>query len=110
MTRPKQQASKEQWFAVCDKVTGAAVSFGTVLGELAANFEAVPIPGQPSARLGTKWDSSTRTVVDLPPPAPAPDRVGELLDDPVVTAVVAKLSAGERAALAEKLRAKFGGN
>ena len=109
MTRPKQQATKEQWYAVCDKATGEAVSFGTVVGELAPHLEAVAIPGQPSKTVGTRWDPATRSVAAIPiVAAPPPDRVGELLDDPVVAAVMTRLSGGERAALAEKLRTKFG--
>lgn len=99
-----------QWYAVIDRVTGAAVSFGTVLGELGEAVEAVAITAQPSKRAGTRWDPLTRAVVAIPSERaePPPDRVGELLDDPVVNAALAKLSMAERLALGEKLRAKFG--
>lgn len=108
MTRPKQSpaATKEQWFAVCDKATGEAVSFGTVLGELPASLEAVAIASQPSKRAGTRWDPATKAVVDIPATAPR-DVVGELLADPVVAAITARLSKAESAALEEKLRAKL---
>lgn len=113
MTRPKQafepieEPKPEQWFAVVDRATGEAVSFGTVLGELAAHLEAVPIATQPAERQGTRWDAATKTIVTIPPP-PARDTVAELLSDPVVAAIAEKLSKAESAALTEKLRAKFG--
>lgn len=99
-----------QWYAVIDRVTGAAVSFGTVLGELGAGLEAVEIAAQPSKRDGTRWDALARAVVEIPAVQAVPpvDRVGELLADPVVDAALARLSAAERLALGEKLRAKFG--
>lgn len=113
MTRPKldslpiEEPKAEQWFAVVDRETGVAVSFGTVLGDLAANLEAVPIADQPAERAGTRWDPATKSVVSIPAP-PARDVVGELLADPVVAAITEKLSKAETAAFTEKLRAKFG--
>lgn len=113
MTRPKlditpiEEPKAEQWFAVVDRATGEAVSFGTVLGELAPNLEAVPIEDQPAERRGTRWDAATKTIVTIPQP-PARDTVAELLADPVVAAIAEKLSKAESAALTEKLRAKFG--
>lgn len=99
-----------QWYAVIDRVTGAAVSFGTVLGELGAGFEAVEITAQPSKRAGTRWDAMTRAVVEIPAARAEPpvDRVGELLADPVVKAALEELSTAARLALSEKLRGKFG--
>lgn len=116
MTRPKlnplpvEGPKSEQWFAVVDRASGEAVSFGTVVADpLPAHLEAVPIASQPSKRAGTRWDAASKSVTAIPMvAAPPPDRVGELLDDPVVAAVLTKLSGGERAALAEKLRARFG--
>ena len=97
------------WYAVVDNLTGEAVSFGTVLAEpLPANLEAIEIAAQPSKRAGTRWDAATKALVAIPAQPPPPDRVGELLADETVVAITAKLSAGERAALAEKLRGKFG--
>ena len=92
------------WYAVVDKQTGEAVSFGTVLAdELPAHLEAIEIAAQPSKGDGTRWDSATRRIVDIPTP-PVVDKVGLVLADPVVAAITAKLTAGERAALEEKLR------
>ena len=92
------------WYAVVDKQTGEAVSFGTVLAdELPEHLEAIEIASQPSKRDGTRWDAATRKLVEIPAP-PVVDRVGLLLADPVVTAITAKLTSGERAALEEKLR------
>lgn len=74
MTQPKgtpiEEPPTEQWFAIVDKATGEAVSFGTVLGELAPELEAIPIADQPSKRAGTRWDAATKTVVEEPSPPP----------------------------------------
>lgn len=93
-----------KWYAVVDKTTGAAVSFGTVLADpLPDHLEAIEIPEQPSKKKGTKWDSETRTIVSIPS-VPPRDKVGEFLADSTVQAIISKLSQGERAALTEKLR------
>ena len=98
-----------KWYAVFDRATGEAVSFGTELADpLPAHLEAVEIAGQPGRKAGTRWDAATRGIVALPASPPPPDRVAELLADETVVAITAKLTAGERAALAEKLRGKFG--
>lgn len=88
------------WYAVVDKATGEAVSFGTVLGELVDHLEAIQILEQPDRT--KRWDAATKTIVDVPPP---PDAVATLLNDPTVSAITSKLSKGEKAALEEKLRA-----
>lgn len=96
------------WYAVVTKATGEAVSFGTVLGELPATLEAIEIAAQPSKADGTRWDAATKRIVQIPPPPPKPDAVNEFLNDLTVQALIAKLTTGERAALTEKLRGKFG--
>ncbi|RTL22686.1 MAG: hypothetical protein EKK55_14305 [Rhodocyclaceae bacterium] len=116
MTRPKlnplpvEGPKSEQWFAVVDRASGEAVSFGTVVADpLPAHLEAVPIASQPSKRAGTRWDAASKSVATIPVvEVPSRDVVGELLADPVVSAITEKLSKAESAALAEKLRAKFG--
>ncbi len=102
MTAPK-------WYAVVEKATGVPVSFGTVLAEvLPAHLEAIPIEAQPSKAALTRWDAATKAIVAIPPPVPPPDRVGAFLADATVQALFEKLSSGERAALADKLRSKLG--
>lgn len=113
MTRPKnlaiEEAKPEQWFAVCDRATGVAVSFGTVIADpLPEHLEAVAITAQPSKSERTRWDPVTKSVVELPSPPPPRDVVAELLDDPVVAAIVEKLTKVEAAAFDEKLRAMLG--
>lgn len=113
MTRPKQpividQPMPERWFAIVDRATGEAVSFGTVIAdELPAHLEAIEIPAQPSKRALTRWDAATKGIVNMPAPPPRPDVVTELLADPVVSAITEKLSRGERTALEEKLRGRL---
>lgn len=106
MTRPKETKT-EKWFAICDRTTGEAVSFGTVLAnELPPHLEAIEILAQPDK--DTRWDAATKSIVGIPPPPPRPDVVTELLADPVVIAITEKLSKGERTALEEKLRGRLG--
>lgn len=112
MTRPKdliiEEPRAEQWFAIVDRTTGDAVSFGTVIAEeLPAHLEAIAIPAQPSRRALTRWDPATKSIVEIPPPPARPDVVTELLADPVVAAITEKLTRGEQAALEEKLRGRL---
>lgn len=94
----------EQWYAVIDEATGEARSFGTVLADvLPDGLVAVPIAKQPNR--AQRWNAAKRAIEAV---APAPDRVTEFTADPTVAAIVSKLTAGERAALLEKLRGKFG--
>jgi len=51
------------WYAVVDKATGEAVSFGTILADpLPTDLEAIEIEGQPKKGL-RKWDSAARQMV-----------------------------------------------
>lgn len=55
----------DQWYAVIERASGRAVSFGTEIADpLPAALEAVPIDRQPGA--GERWDAVTRTVVAVP--------------------------------------------
>ncbi len=60
-----------QWYAVIDKATGAAVSFGTDLADsLPATLVAVPINHQPTRE--EMWDAATKVIVARPAPPPDP--------------------------------------
>lgn len=68
------------WFAVIDKATGEAVSFGTVIADpLPAHLEAVEVEGQPKKGVRA-WDAATRTMVPHVVPSPAKTAVEEKLD------------------------------
>ena len=56
-----------QWWAVCDKETGEAISFATSLGDFGDRYLAYKVDGPPDGR---PWDVATKTFG----PRPAPRR------------------------------------
>lgn len=95
-----------QWFAVCDRATGEAVSFGTVVADvLPDHLVVVPIAAQPSKSSATRWDAPSRSVVVIPQtPVAQRDRAAELMDDPIVSAILDKCTKAERLAFIARLQ------
>lgn len=57
-----------RWYAVVNRETGEAVSFGTVLANpMPVHLEAVPIGDRRPDFTKQQWDPATRALVDLPP-------------------------------------------
>lgn len=55
-----------QWYAVIDKATGEALSFGTEVADpLPAELGAIPVDHQPGA--SEIWDKTRRAIVARPP-------------------------------------------
>lgn len=92
----------EKWFAVVDRVTGEAVSFGTVLADpLPSHLEAIEVAQQPDGSV--MWDARTRALVARPPRKTASERLKE---DPQVAAIYDKLTPLEQQVLSDKIDAR----
>jgi len=84
----------EQWYAVVEKSTGRAISFGTKIASiLPAEWEAIPISNQPGSE--QVWDEATRSLIPRPPKVLI-DRVDDVLAKPTVQTFISGLNSGQR--------------
>lgn len=58
-----------QWWAICDKATGEAISFGTSLGDFGDRYIAYKVDGPPDGR---PWDAATKTFGPKSAPSKPP--------------------------------------
>ena len=95
------------WTAIFDSATGRLLSVGDILGDIPAGAATLVLAGEPDLRTQV-WDEASRSFISRPAKVLV-DRIQELRDDPVLSAVWTRLTANQQTALRNRLVAFVGG-